>query len=127
MRNNTFTEEELPLYTGKTGEAVHGVPAEIWKRVFTTLGGTFVKVGELYTLSGPGEVEPPPTMRQKPTWLPSASVFPTRPPSPPRRKAEELEFLADSPEWVTQTIDNSGWREKLDQEFQAAIARARGR
>lgn len=40
--------------------------------------------------------------------------------------SRKLDWMADSPEYLAQTIDSSGWRDKLDQEFQAAIARARG-
>ena len=36
----------------------------------------------------------------------------------------ELEFAPDSLEWVAYTIDYIGYRDKLDQAFQAAIARA---
>ncbi len=35
----------------------------------------------------------------------------------------ELEFVLDSLEWVAYTIDYIGYRDKLDQAFQAAIAR----
>jgi hypothetical protein len=39
---------------------------------------------------------------------------------------EELEFFADSPEFLTQTIDATGYRSKIDTTFQEAIARAKG-
>ncbi len=38
----------------------------------------------------------------------------------------ELEYLADSPEFLTQTIDAIGYRDRLDGAFQRAIARAKG-
>ena len=36
-----------------------------------------------------------------------------------------LAYLPDSPEYLTQTIGASGWREQLDQAFEEAIARVR--
>ncbi len=38
----------------------------------------------------------------------------------------QMEFLADSPEFLTETIQQDGWQEKLDQAFEAAIAKVRG-
>jgi hypothetical protein len=43
----------------------------------------------------------------------------------PRREGD-LEYLADSPEFLTQTIDAIGYRNKLDSAFQDAIRRAKG-
>jgi hypothetical protein len=37
-----------------------------------------------------------------------------------------LEYFADSPELLTQTVDSIGYREKIDKTFQEAIARAKG-
>ena len=37
-----------------------------------------------------------------------------------------VEFLTDSPERIAESIDRTGLRDKLDQVFQTAIARARG-
>ena len=44
---------------------------------------------------------------------------------PKRRPKQEgdLELIPDSPEFVAQTVQDSGWRERLDQEFNAAIER----
>ena len=39
---------------------------------------------------------------------------------------DKLEYLADSPEFLTQTIDAIGYRDRLDNAFQRAIARAKG-
>jgi len=39
---------------------------------------------------------------------------------------EELEFVADSPEYLAYTIEDIGYREKLDTAFETAIARAKG-
>jgi len=48
-------------------------------------------------------------------------------PSEPRqRKKIDLQYLADSPEFLTQTIDIIGYRQRLDNTFQDAIARAKG-
>jgi hypothetical protein len=42
------------------------------------------------------------------------------------RRGDDLEYLADSPEFLTQTIEAIGYRDKLDSTFQEAIARAKG-
>ena len=47
-------------------------------------------------------------------------------PRQPRLK-DELEFLPDSPEFLAYTIEDIGYRDKLDTAFQEAIARARQR
>jgi len=51
-------------------------------------------------------------------------VIPTEPRRPHER--EELEFLPDSPEVLTQTINATGYRSKIDNAFQQAIKRAKG-
>ncbi len=43
-----------------------------------------------------------------------------------KQTTSDLEYLADSPEFLTQTIEDIGYRDKLDNAFKAAIARARG-
>jgi hypothetical protein len=40
-------------------------------------------------------------------------------------KPDELEFLPDSPEFLAYTIDDIGYRDKIDRAFQEAIERAR--
>lgn len=45
---------------------------------------------------------------------------------PGRTKSSDLEYLADSPELLTQTIAATGYRERIDCAFQEAIARAKG-
>ena len=39
---------------------------------------------------------------------------------------DDLRFLPDSPEFLTQTINSIGYRAELDSVFQQAIARAKG-
>ena len=51
-------------------------------------------------------------------------VIPIEPRRPQKR--EELEFLPDSPEILTQTIDATGYRGKIDNAFQQAIKRVKG-
>jgi len=51
-------------------------------------------------------------------------VIPIEPRRP--REREELEFLPDSPEVLTQTIDATGYRSKIDNAFQQAIRRTKG-
>ena len=53
------------------------------------------------------------------------AVVPTEPRQP--REREELEFLPDSPEDLAQTMDATGYREKIRDAFQGAIKRAKGR
>jgi uncharacterized membrane protein (UPF0127 family) len=53
----------------------------------------------------------------------SSAVIPT---APRPRKEGDLEYLADSPEFLTQTIEAIGYRERLDSAFQDAIRRAKG-
>jgi uncharacterized membrane protein (UPF0127 family) len=48
------------------------------------------------------------------------------PTEPVPTKGGELEFLPDSPEFLAYTIDDIGYREKIDSAFQEAIARAQG-
>jgi len=41
-------------------------------------------------------------------------------------KRNDLEFLPDSAEQIARSIDMTGLRDKIGQDFEAAIARARG-
>lgn len=54
-----------------------------------------------------------------------ARVIPTEPRRP--RDREELEFLPDSPEDLAQTVQATGYREKIDSAFRAALQRVKGR
>ncbi len=62
----------------------------------------------------------------KPSYLKekSPAVIPTDPTLRPKRE-DELEYLADSPEFLAYTIEDIGYREKLDNAFQEAITRAK--
>jgi uncharacterized membrane protein (UPF0127 family) len=53
-----------------------------------------------------------------------AAVTPVAPRRP--RRKDGLEFLPDSPEFLAYTIDDIGYRDKIDTAFLQAIARARG-
>jgi len=56
--------------------------------------------------------------------------FPAVIPIEPRQrqsKANELEFLPDSPEFLAYTIDDIGYRDRIDSAFLSAIKRAKGR
>jgi len=57
----------------------------------------------------------------------SAAVIPTEPRRPRRAREDDLDFLADSPEFLAYTIDDIGYREKLDSAFQTAITRVNRR
>jgi len=52
------------------------------------------------------------------------AVIPTKPSTPSPR--EDVEFVSDSPELIPFTIDDIGYRDKLDNAFEAAIARVKG-
>jgi hypothetical protein len=56
----------------------------------------------------------------------SAQNYPDEPERRPKQEGD-LELLPDSPEFVAQTVQESGWRERLDQEFEAAVGRTRSR
>jgi len=47
-------------------------------------------------------------------------------PRPPKSK-DKLEFLPDSPEYLAYTIDDIGYRDRIDSAFLNAIARSRGK
>ena len=55
----------------------------------------------------------------------SPAVIPEHPRRP--RPKGELEFLPDSPEFLAYTLEDIGYRDKIDSTFLSAIARARGR
>jgi len=44
----------------------------------------------------------------------------------PKLPQDELRFLPDSPEILTQTVNATGYRDKLASVFREAIARAKG-
>ena len=54
-----------------------------------------------------------------------ARVIPTEPRRPSDR--EELEFLPDSAQHLAQTVQATGYREKIDDAFEEAIKRAKRR
>ncbi len=56
----------------------------------------------------------------------SPAVIPIEP-SKRRPQADELEFLPDSPEFLAYTIDDIGYRDRIDSAFLSAIKRAKGR
>jgi len=70
------------------------------------------------------EVDEPMDIIPLPSMARQAAVTPTQP-SPPSPK-QELEFVSDSPEYLAYTIEDIGYRGKLDTAFQTAIARAKG-
>jgi len=55
----------------------------------------------------------------------SPAVIPEQP--HPQRSKEKLEFLPDSPEFLAYTIDDIGYRDRIDSAFLSAIDRARGK
>ncbi len=55
----------------------------------------------------------------------SPAVIPEKPRTPSPK--DKLEFLPDSPEFLAYTIDDIGYRDRIDSAFLNAIARARGK
>ncbi len=53
------------------------------------------------------------------------AVIPKKP-RLPRRDKEELEYLPDSPEFLAYTIEDIGYRDKIDSAFMNAISRSKG-
>jgi hypothetical protein len=53
------------------------------------------------------------------------AVIPNQPPKEPGA-VSKLQFVADSPEYLAQTIDMTGWRQRIDQVFQEAVQRVGG-
>lgn len=51
------------------------------------------------------------------------AVIPAAPLPLAKGKRDELEFIADSPEYLSQTIEDTGWRDRIDEAFQTAVAR----
>jgi len=118
LRYNRFSDAEIPIYSGLTGRNPLRVPDHIWREVVKETEGEFIKQGEINVFHIP-EKERPAYMRAAPTWR---DITSTIPPSP----KEESEFISDSPELIPFTIDDIGYRDKLDNAFEAAIARAKG-
>ncbi|MDD4984470.1 MAG: ArdC-like ssDNA-binding domain-containing protein [Dehalococcoidales bacterium] len=54
----------------------------------------------------------------------SPAVILTKPPAPIPK--EEMEFISDTPELIPFTIDDIGYRDKLDNAFEMAIAKVQG-
>ncbi len=79
-------------------------------------------------LSSTGMISKPGHVRhQTITGSKPPAVIPTKlRPSHPKEKTS-LDFLADSPEFLAYTIDDIGYREKLDNAFQTAITRVNRR
>jgi len=85
---------------------------EAVRRVATTIMEALGETGKI--------VESPWEKHQK-----SPAVIPAEP-GPPRRRKSELEFFPDSPEFLTQTVDVTGYRGKLNTAFQEALKRVKG-
>lgn len=103
---------------------IGGLPWLTVKGVYTTTwGGQPILEVEVTDGITTNRVFEDTIVAHKPSNLEPA-VIPTEPllPSP----KQELEFVSDSPEYLAFTIDDIGYREKLDTAFETAIARAKG-
>jgi len=97
--------EDGKLYLNVEGEDIQLLPFNFKVANDPICYAKNVKSGKVERLS--------PVGHQKITILPSS----------PR---EELEFVADSPELIPFTIDDIGYRDKLDNAFEMAIAKVQG-
>jgi hypothetical protein len=92
-------------------------PGDILRRIETETGFTF----------------PPDIWSKQPRWVGYLGMLPQTEHARPAvirigehpHKESELEYLADSPEFLAQTIEDIGYRDKLDRTFREAIARAK--
>ena len=111
-------------YANRMAEHVTSIPMP---NAITTLHDTLIEVWDKEVgVSLSEALAKVPAQKDRiplPEWL--SAVIPTQssPPSP----REELEFVSDSPEYLAYTIEDIGYREKLDTAFETAIARAKGR
>ena len=64
-------------------------------------------------------------VRERGEEPPSVEIVRETAPGNGKKHPEELEFLADSPELIPFTIEDIGYRDKLDNAFEMAIARAK--
>jgi len=106
-------------------------PATDWMAPAVTLAGMVMVGAFLFkmgrTMADALLVKP----REKPVlYGPRGEILaqPAVMPLQPRRAhpgKEELEFLPDSPEFLAYTIEDIGYREKIDAAFEQAIARAK--
>lgn len=114
-------ESHMP-YTS-SGRALRGGKAWVsrhWRKGDTTLVEVWKQP---YRYSETLKIEP--VASELLTLGQSSSVIPTEPRQPRPRREDELEFLPDSPEFLAYTIEDIGYRDKLDNAFQQAIARAK--
>jgi len=61
--------------------------------------------------------------------MPKQPLYPHVPKSRqtvPKLPQDELRFLPDSPEFITQSVNSTGYRAKLESVFREAMARAKG-
>jgi len=108
------TVEELEQIAADTAGYYQSLHREWWKlRLAKLPRGTSI---------------PPPVTGEKVPALPPTEVQPAAviPTVPRPRKETDLEYLADSPEYLAQTIDSTGYRPQLESTFQEAIARIKG-
>ncbi len=216
LSGNLFDEADLPIYNGSSGLNPLGVPDAIWGSVFERMGGKWVRMGDLYMVSGgTPEAEPGllPAVKKPPrfvrfvsgvqqgsliswdSWQRELKGMISRGERPPKiefvednenivaadlaqsireeikatydygnrahtaeglgdKKTAELykhvadeedqhrkeftnrlketggslmEFMADSPEFLAETLNVDGWRDKIDQAFMTRIEQLRGK
>jgi uncharacterized membrane protein (UPF0127 family) len=124
-----LTYQKIMEFKRKTGRMPRGVIPHLPEEargdfLFLEFIRDLVRLGEVISDEEAREMWEPWQRRYSKAKSPaSAKVIPTEP--QPRRKGD-LEYLADSPEFLTQTIEDIGYRDKLDTTFQEAIARAKG-
>jgi len=116
IEGNLFTEDEVQLFTGMKGQNPLGISDEQWRQFMRARGGDFVKTGEFYQFV------------TKEPYIP-AGIKPSKTdlvgpnPSYPDYVPGQQEFIADSAEYMADTITKTGWRDKIDEAFQSAVER----
>ena len=52
LSENLFTQQDMNLYSGKSGTNPEGVSDDVWSRAFQDMGGKFNRLGSMYLVGG---------------------------------------------------------------------------
>jgi len=67
LRYNSFSDDEIPIYSGTSGQNPFRVPDHVWREVIEGTDGKFIKQGDLNVFHMP-EKGRPEYMRAAPDW-----------------------------------------------------------
>lgn len=101
LTHNQFSENEIPIFTGKAGANPFDIPDKVWADTFAKLGSRFVKVSDFYVIPITEEMAIPPDMRARPEWksieeLLGESQQPAVIPTEPELSLSTINLLADT-------------------------------